>query len=386
MAKKEYDFVILGSGLSALLVAQTLRKSHKSFKIIDSTELLGGHLRAPDAPLTIERSLKLFWKDDLTIEALDYLNSTFLDLNLETETRELPPITFDKGHFQPFVGFGKKQPKYSDQIDRYTLSDRIFLNHGPITWLTELTEGLEDFTILNAQNISITKTEDGGISIEYNRGKKLHCDRVIYTAPIENLSNYLCESELSPRLIQKIAKTPLWSSIGIDFIHSEQICDHETLNVLVGGTDSSEPCIGVFHPPVEVDGKLKQVSQWQGFVDKESGQDSDQAGHLLREIKKQVKRAYPQALKKVDFERILFSQNDHGFIETKVTNSITLPGFDRFHVVSGNSIAPGGIVGEILAVKRLLQIPEITSLLCDSAIQAEISCSPNPETLSGTHF
>ena len=354
MARTEtWDFIVIGGGLSGLLIAEALRRNNYSVRVLEETSEPGGCLNSSNAPLAMDRGLKTFFNNEETKKALSFLN-LFLSDEISYSEEELPPVTFEEGSFKPFVGFGSRAPKYNEEIAFYTTAERLMINRKPKDWASELVENLGSAIQTNSK-VTEVQSENGRVtSVTVNGSKKFHANNFIFTAPPLTLKSVLFD-HLSPRTVQKLSKGPVWSTVTLDLIHSEIVTEQSGVHVLIGGTDDSEPCLGLFHTPEKMGEETVQVSQWMVFLSQEEMEEDELAGLKLREIKKQIKRAYPEALDNLKFERILYSPHSHGNIEIKLTERMTLPGLENFYVQSGHLSSEKNLVGVLTQAQNLTQ-------------------------------
>ena len=84
--------------------------------------------------------------------------------------------------------------------------------------------------------------------------------------------------------------------------HTGQVTDSKDLHILKG--NKTEPCLGQFSEQVNVLGETQYFSQWLTFVPADFAEDEELSGQAFRDIKKQIKRAYPEALEMTEFERL----------------------------------------------------------------------------------
>ena len=153
--------------------------------------------------------------------------------------------------------------------------------------------------------------------------------------------------------------------------------DLQNIHVLNGTTqDEFGPCVGAFQAPAEVNGENLQYSQWLTFVEDEEAEDTEIIGFALKKIKRQIKRAYPDALENLKFERILVVPSYAGHGDLKLSANQSLAGVENFWVGSSQVHVQKNLLG------ALLQAELITSSLgchpLGSQIQTSESLPPNP--------
>jgi hypothetical protein len=163
----------------------------------------------------------------------------------------------------------------------------------------------------------------------------------------------------------------------LDLLHNHPVSDLQNIHVLNGTTqDEFGPCVGALQAPAEVNGENLQYSQWLTFVEDEEAEDTEIIGFALKKIKRQIKRAYPDALENLKFERILVVPSYAGHGDLKLSANQSLAGVENFWVGSSQVHVQKNLLG------ALLQAELITSSLgchpLGSQIQTSESLPPNP--------
>jgi hypothetical protein len=175
----------------------------------------------------------------------------------------------------------------------------------------------------------------------------------------------------------KLSKNQYWTAVGVDFLHSAKVSEINNIHVLNGTTsDEIGPCVGRFHSAEQVNDTFKQYSQWLTCVEDEEAEDTEIIGFALKKIKRQIKRAYPDALENLKFERILVVPSYAGHGDLKLSANQSLAGVENFWVGSSQVHVQKNLLG------ALLQAELITSSLgchpLGSQIQTSESLPPNP--------
>ncbi|MCB0394207.1 MAG: hypothetical protein KDD25_06590, partial [Bdellovibrionales bacterium] len=163
------------------------------------------------------------------------------------------------------------------------------------------------------------------------------------------LSTVVDPQLLSSKFLKTAAKNPLWTAIALDLKHPKMISESREVHVLIAGTDGAIPVVGIFEPFESG----VQFSHWVTFLESEASADSEISGNAVREIKKQLKRAYPQAFDSGTKERLLFAHNSEGHIEIKLTEEGCVPGINGLFIASSNQ-APHFLCGAVSSSKRTL--------------------------------
>ncbi len=305
-----YDVVIVGAGLSGLIAAAALMKKGEDVCILDAAEFPGGHSRLVSSPIgLVDNGLKFFPAHANTTEALEGLNH-ILNRPLEFGSIESGPITFQGGVLKPFVGFGKEAPDFHRELSYFLEPHRLELSRCVGKVIAELIQDLGERFHHSSLVTKYIGGSDGVIqSVVVNGQKTISGRKFIHAVSPKSLSTLLSDELVSVRAKQKIAKAEYWTILGLDLFHHGTVTESSLLHLLNGTTaDELGPCVGLFHssiPSVSNSELVVQHSQWMTFVSQEDGESPEFISAALKKIKRQIKRAYPEALDHLVSERIL---------------------------------------------------------------------------------
>ena len=123
------------------------------------------------------------------------------------------------------------------------------------------------------------------------------------------------------------------------------------------------------------DEKPLQYSQWITFMNDEEAEDSELVGAALKKMKRQIKRAYPNALEQLQFERIFVVPSFAGHGDLKLAANQTLPGLSNLWIGSAQVHAQKNLLG------ALLQAEMITSSLGCHPLGTQVQSEPLLENL-----
>ncbi|MCB0385258.1 MAG: NAD(P)-binding protein [Bdellovibrionales bacterium] len=324
-AKKSelFDTVIVGGHLTGLLVARGLELRGQNVALIDEGDELGGTLR----PFSVngqelETDLALMPAGEESEKLLGWLQD-FINEPAGGETQDLAPTTFDSGSFKTFVGFGDRKFLSLNVLSAYNQNRFLNLLVSPANWVQRLAESYqgEAFTRSVLTGIELTDSE---MALTLNGAKSIYARRVVYCLPSRNLLDDM-EIDLIPgRVRQKMAKSRLWTSVHLHLLHSRVHQQNLALHFLFGSKDDFEPTVGRFFPSRSGD-LSGQCSLWMGLLPTELADDSEQIANTLREMKKQIKRAYPDLLGDVAAEKIVVDFNSHGLVDLGLKEFGVLP-------------------------------------------------------------
>jgi hypothetical protein len=350
MNRNQNEVIIIGGGLSGLLVAVDLLSKGEKVFICEMTDHAGGLNRAAKSFHGIfENSLKFIPNDESSWKALAYL-SQLTNLNLEPKIVANSPITYESGQFKAFVGFGDKAPEFHQQISYFLTPERIEISIPIHELVSCLIEKVGSHLHTKYIVTKILETDKKVTGVMVNGSKLISSDRVVFAGCVKELSHLIPESIFNAKMKQKISKGDYWSALGLDILHSTTLSEKSEMHMLNGTTqDEIGPCVGRFFSSTK-DG---QFSQWITFLDRESAEDAEIIGLTLKKMKKQIKRAYPAALESIQFERILVAPNIEGDFAAKMDANQTLANLENLWIASGIVNKSNNIIGSILQSKKV---------------------------------
>lgn len=352
MSQHIYDYAIIGSGLSGLITAARLSAETENIVLLEGADQFGGWNRPISFPSGLTNNgLRSLPDQPAVRQALDSLEN-FLGLKLMGETEEVPPVTYAEGQLREFLGFGDQPPEFYDLLQPFLESRRLPLKLEPYAW-TELLWQKFRGNFMTRSFVTKIVVENSQVShILVNGAKQVRAHQYIYCGTIKQLATLLPSEILGAKARQKLAKTSYWTALCLDLCHPTPISDSPAIHVLNGTTvDEIGPCVGIFHPPGE--GNL-QASQWMTFLDEDVTEDSETVGQALKKIKRQIKRAYPQALDGIVRERIVVVPLVAGTGDLKVTDSQRLLTVENLWLGSSALPEMPGVSGALEQSRRVL--------------------------------
>ncbi len=346
-----YDVVVVGAGLSGLATAASLIKKGIDVCVLESTEFAGGHSRLVYSPLgLVDNGIKFFPDTQASASALEFLNS-LMSTPVEFGSIENGPITYQNGDLKPFVGFGKEAPDFHRELAYFLEPRRLELSRSLGQMVADL-GAIVGERLYPGSIVTKYQGTSGQIqSVMVNGQKQINGREFVHAISPKFLSNLLTDEILSAPAKQKIAKADYWTILGLDIFHRGVISEHSELHLLNGTTqDELGPCVGLFHPAIpsdKVNGELLQHSQWMTFVDQESSEDPEIIGAVLKKIKRQIKRAYPEALDKMFSERILVAPLMEAELDLKYDKRGAFSGINNLWLAHGTASGEKNIVASI---------------------------------------
>lgn len=344
-----YDYAIIGSGLAGLAVANSISKFTSNVALIESADTFGGINRSIQTPMgPVNNGLRFLPDSELSHKAIAFLEMLLMT-SLQPESIETQAMTYDSGGLKSFLGFGNNPPEFYDEIAYFSQQRALKTKLEPHEWTQLL---FNNFTGDFLPKSYVTKFHKEGEQVTHitiNGQKTLHALNFIYCGPVKSLKLFLPEGTLNARALGKLSKNQYWTAVGIDLLHGGKICEIPNIHILNGTTvDEIGPCVGQFLPAEEINGEFKQYSQWLTFMNDEEAEDSELVGAVLKKVKRQIKRAYPNAFDKIDFERIIVVPSFSGNGELKVNSNQTIPGLENLWIGSGQMHSQRNILGSLL--------------------------------------
>jgi hypothetical protein len=322
MAKNQWDYLIIGSGIEAVLKALELKRNGLKGLILTEDEIPGGIFRglrqneASQETLTFESHLS-FWphseRMDLIIERL---RTELGDLGFTAN--EVGPLTFQNGQVQPFLGFGATE---NEAVDIYSLLTPAF-QWTPSLSLPMIISSLLQKWAGEVRTLSaVTQLElSPQPQVVINGNESLLAQQIYYFDSPLKLSRLLLKSQsaLPKSLVSKLSKTQMWTAVSLVYQHVNVLTESPAIHVLYGSKEL--PTVGRF---ILENGR--PTSQWLCLVGPEIAADSELLGSTLREMKKQIKRMFPQFFEGLKMENILISPEAFGAVNSQLLEHDSFP-------------------------------------------------------------
>lgn len=351
---KEFDTLIIGAGLSGLIAANALEATGRHVALVESADLVGGaSRRGLTAAGAVDHGLKLFPDSEAMHGALDWLEQ-ILGEKIERTSVEAAPLNYDDGKFKPYVGFGDSGVMTSAEVEAYALHKRLSLSTTPKDWVSKLAEQFSG-TLLTQSQVTRMMIEDGFvIDSLINGSKRITAKEVVFTGAPHLLTALLPEGTLAPRIRQKLLKGDFWTSVNMDLVHPQPVTDSPSVHVLKGANE--EPTVGLFHAPTQSeDGRLLQVSQWFTLIPRDQIDEEELVASALKQIKRQIKRAYESATEGIVQERILVVPASHGSLIGAFEQPCRLPKIENLWLSSAFFSEGRNTLGTLLQTRQVIE-------------------------------
>jgi hypothetical protein len=90
------------------------------------------------------------------------------------------------------------------------------------------------------------------------------------------------------------------------------------------------------------------------FIEQEVTEDSEVVGMTLKKIKRQIKRAYPEALDNLKLERIFVAPIIAGNGDIKLSINLTMPELENLWIASSTVHEQKNLVGALLQAEMII--------------------------------
>jgi hypothetical protein len=343
-AQKEFDVIIVGAGLSGLLLAKKAKALGKAFALIEAQDVYGGfhHPTYTFLDSQIDNSLHFLPGSEENQNLITQISIQF-ELPLEFETRDSQALTYEEGELTPFTGFGKVTPEFFEELVPFLHpKELVLLNKSWNLIAKELADSVSESLFLNHLASKLVIEDQNAVGVIVNGSYFWKAQSVIFSGGITDLQAFLPQSFLSPRLKNHLKRPKLWTLIAVDFHHDREISSRSNLHILDGTTqDDIGPCVGRFLPSI----KGNQISQWLSFASDEDADESENIGAIIKKIKRQIKRAYPHAFEGVVSEKIVVIPSGAGYFEdTQIRNGVELKDIKGLYLNSSHLSSQKGVL------------------------------------------
>ncbi len=368
-----YEYVIIGSGFSGLLVSSALSKATENILLLESADTFGGLNRRQETATGLSNNGFRFLPDsELARKSLEFL---FFHLGKEPvfESVENAPVTYEAGKLAPFKGFGRQEPVFHEEIAYFLSENRLLVELPTYEWVEKLFASAKGDFLPRSYVTKIV--EEGGLAtgVLINGQRMIRGRKFIFCGPVRDLSALLPHPASFTRFSQRSSKSKKSMALCLDIIHEvgqQELEGDETKSLcpLVGRLHilniptSGEivPCIGQIFPLLSHGDGLGglQLSQWVSFVDRDYADEEEQLASALKKMKRQIKKVYPAILNNQKSERIVVAPSMGETREFKLNVDQSLPHLPNFWVGSGTINSQRNLLGTLQQVELVCRALE----------------------------
>lgn len=277
---ENHRFIVVGGGVSGLLMANLLRERGLPFLGLEKAEVLGGRAAAGHHRLYTEEALQLFqravpatpWK---TIVEAAKLRSKgeWEELDEENQFESDEKFYLRKPFFAPTVGYGE--------------------------WVERLGEGVkESYQLRN----SVTAVDPAARTIECLDGKKFHYENLFWCSSLSHL-NRLWKGDRAA--LQRVMKkgTEARGGIDVEWELTERLVPLDnTLVFPFRFKDHKLRALGI-QEEVQSGQVLFHVMV---FLDEEINDDREEVAKCLRTMRREMEKEFPELKQRIKNEKIVY--------------------------------------------------------------------------------
>ena len=222
---------------------------------------------------------------------------------------EQSAVTFRDGKFRDFVGFGDLKFESASDVHWYSQSKARHLKLSPQFWIKRILE-TKAFDVQGLSKLSQIEIVDGSVaSIKVNSTKTITADLYFFCESPFYLERLLSDQKsLTAKERSQFAKMEGWTEVSLQLIHKGLVTTNLSNHILFGGTTEFEPTVGRFFLEDDqealAEARGPQASSWVCMIPADKAEDMEYVASTLKNIKKQIKRAYPEAIDETTQERI----------------------------------------------------------------------------------
>ncbi|MDZ4678238.1 MAG: FAD-dependent oxidoreductase [Oligoflexia bacterium] len=340
ITQRKTSVAILGGGLAGLTCAALLEKEGIDYLLIDGQAEFGGLIQGQmEQGICLDYGLKSIPVGDVTANPLLQLNK-LLNLELPIESWNLPPVVFGKNEFSEFVGFGStKNRSLIEELSYYTSSPRLLVSGGWSKLIDQLLKIIPDSKKRTRSHVTKLEVTDNVVtSVLINGDTQLTADRFVFTFSPSALKSLLPIDAVNAKTLQRIAKTEPFTVLSLDIAINQPVSELKNIMVLNDGGDDDFYVLGQFVTNVDPmrENAGLQISTWLTLINEETTIDDEATSKVIRNMKKVIKKAFPELITKKSWERLLAVPRAIGnFDQLQLEKNGTLPGLTNLYMCGG---------------------------------------------------
>ncbi len=345
-----YEVVVIGSELVSILTAQKLALSGRRVALVPTKESLEDFRKDHSATDIKLNEPSTYIPFSSRAEGLiNWLEDQFFSpKSLYSDIQEQPPVTFEGGQFKPFLGFGERALKTMDALQYYLCPKRFSLTLTPQEWADKIIKEAQ-FDLLDRSTItSFEIAEKQIVSATINGSKLIKADEFIFCSSPKELLKLLDNKVFAGRERQRLAKANLWSRINLSIEYKESFTHQPGMHVLMGSKDDFEPMVGEFFTLNET-----LFSQWSYLLNEDQFEDAEVSGGVIKYMKRQLKRAYPESFDLIKSEKITVHGDTHGPIEGLFVH-LNIKNINNLYIAGPQLSDAGGVLSSLDMSQKII--------------------------------
>lgn len=370
----DFDDIVVGSGLAGLMIAHQLRKAGRKVALFEQKESFGGQFRkiqtqAGDLP----SSLCIFPRSENFEDWQSFLVQT-LNSDVQFENLELQPKTYENAQFKNFVGFGDQNFKSIEYLSAFNRSEWMTSDLSAAEWI-ELLLTQEGFKAESLHEVTEIKKGESGFKVTVNGGKDYSSEKVYFTPAPSKLLTLIGQENLPGKISTRLAKAKAWTTASLHLAHTAADFEENSLYFILGSKNDFEPSLGRFFKGEEAG----VYSYWFTLIAPEQAEDNEYLGNAIKNIKKGIKRLFPELSEAIRHEKITISPEAFGDIDLKLKTPFQIPEWEGLFLASHLMSSVHGPMGHVDVAQQILKEAgylnsEVVSTREESSIPA-----PGPE-------
>jgi phytoene dehydrogenase-like protein len=338
------DSIIIGGGLTGLLLARQLHHAGQSVMLLEARETLGGcYRRYSQAVPYASPSFDFF---PATHEALDLIDwvRVMSPVPMQVKVQDHFPQVFDEGKWRPFAGFGETSFLSAGELSVFSHAHEVVIAPG----LEQMVRGLVEQLPIVAHTLSeVTQFKVKGGMVEevvVNGDKSYRASRFIFTPHPALINNLISGEELAGKHRTRLARMQSWTAVMLTLQHTSPLADDNAIRIFIHNVKEFEPVVGrIFH----------DWSKWITLVPSDREAEHEFVGQCIRHIKRQLKRAWPTILENQVEERIYVFANAVGQHSLKAKENHRFPEISNLYLANHTLASIGGSLGRLAVAKEL---------------------------------
>jgi hypothetical protein len=341
------DSVIIGGGLTGLLLTHQLHRAGHNVTLLEARDTLGGAFRRP---------------------ALDFIPATKINLDLSEWLRACAaaPVNFQMADHRPevfmeaswrsFAGFGETDFQTVSELGPLSHTHEVQIEPSADQIVRALIDQLPITANLQTEVTEIKVSEGLATEVIFNGDKAIKAGQVFFTGQPRLLNNLVHGEGLPAKHRTRLAKMSSWTSVVLELTHPTPLAGNSDVRLFSHNAKEFEPVFG------RVTGS---ISRWATLVSSEREDEHEFTGQCIRHIKRQLKRAWPEALDGPQDEKIYVFTAAYGQNSLKTKAHWLFPEISNLFLGNHTLASQAGFMGRVEAAKGVLDLisgSELTAL------------------------
>jgi hypothetical protein len=321
------DTVVIGGGLSGLLLTHRLHLQGHKVTLLEARDHLGGSSRKP--------GLHFIPATAANVDLCEWLKGVS-PAPVHFEIVEHRPEIFDEAKWQSFAGFLDREFASLDVLAHLSHTHEIKLTPKPDQIVRALIEQLPVVAQLQSEVTEI-KVADGCVSeAVINGDKSVKCDQMFFTGTPGSLNILIKGDALPAKHRSRLAKFTNWTAVMLELNHAAPLTEPGSLRLFGHSSREFEPVFG------RIEGT---ASRWVTLAHSERFEEHEFTGQCIRHIKRQLKRAWPEALEGKQDEKITVLPAAFGQNSLRLKSPWLMPELPNLFLANSTLAAQSGFAG-----------------------------------------